>query len=45
LQEAEIARKYEGYVQQAKQGEELMRTNQNLSETIQNVEERNRQLT
>lgn len=41
-QEEEMTKKYESYVNQAKQGEDLMRTNQNLSETISNVEERNR---
>ena len=44
-QEEELSKKYESYITQAKQSEELTRTNQNLSETISNVEERNRQLT
>ena len=43
--EHQIAKKYETYVAQAKHGEELMRANQNLSDTIAKVEERNRQLT
>ena len=36
---------YEDFLSVARQSDELLRTTQNLSETISNVEERNRRLT
>jgi len=45
LQEEEMARKTAEQAQQARQCDDLMRNNQKLSETISNIEERNRALT